>query len=134
MRHGLPRKKGAAQRRQPLDCNAQKRTQKASLVYQIRPKLSRARRTGGKRMAESIIKVKRREGFTVLPNSTLRDNRLSLKTRAILAIMISVPEDWDFTVSGLAVICGTGRDAVRSSLRELEACGYLELIHKLEKL
>lgn len=76
-------------------------------------------------MTESIIKVKRREGFTILPNSTLRDKRLSLKTRAILAIMISVPDDWDFTVSGLASICGAGRDAVRSALRELEESGYL---------
>lgn len=44
--------------------------------------------------------------------------------------MISVPEDWDFTVSGLTVICGTGRDAVRSSLRELEACGYLTRVQR----
>lgn len=76
-------------------------------------------------MAESIITVKRRTGFTVLPNSTLRDKRLSLKTRAILAIMVSMPEDWDYTVSGLASVCGAGKDAVRSALRELEAGGYL---------
>ena len=76
-------------------------------------------------MAETIITIKRRKGFTVLPNSTLRDNRLSLKTRAILAIMVSMPDDWDYTVSGLATICGVGKDAVRTSLRELEACGYL---------
>ena len=42
---------------------------------------------------------------------------------AILAIMVSVPDDWDFTVSGLASICGAGRDAVRSALRELEKNG-----------
>lgn len=77
-------------------------------------------------MAESIITVKRRQGFTVLPNSTLRDNRLSLKTRAILAIMVSMPEDWDYTVSGLAVVCGAGKDTVRSALRELETHGYLK--------
>ena len=76
-------------------------------------------------MAESIITVKRRTGFTVLPNSTLRDKRLSLKTRAILAIMVSMPEDWDYTISGLAAVCGAGRDAVRSALRELEDSGYL---------
>lgn len=81
-------------------------------------------------MAESIITVKRRSGFTVLPNSTLRDNRLSLKTRAILAIMVSMPEDWDYTVSGLAVICGTGKDAIRSALREMEAAGYLTRVQR----
>ena len=76
-------------------------------------------------MAESIITVKRRTGFTVLPNSTLRDKRLSLKTRAILAIMVSMPEGWDYTVSGLASVCGAGKDAIRSALRELEDNGYL---------
>lgn len=76
-------------------------------------------------MAESIIRVQRRTGYTVLPNATLRDHRLSLKTRAILAIMISVPDDWDFTVAGLAAICGCGRDSVRGSLVELERAGYL---------
>lgn len=76
-------------------------------------------------MAGAIITVKTRESFTVLPNRTLRDNRLSLKTRAILAIMISLPEDWDYTVSGLAAICDVGKDAVRTSLLELENCGYL---------
>lgn len=76
-------------------------------------------------MAGAIITVRTREGFTVLPTRTLRDNRLSLKTRAILAIMVSLPDDWDYTVSGLAAICGVGKDAVRTSLFELESCGYL---------
>ena len=76
-------------------------------------------------MAGAIITVKAQKGFTLLPNSTLRDNRLSLKTRALLAIMVSLPEDWDYTVSGLASICDVGKDAVRTSLQELENCGYL---------
>ena len=81
-------------------------------------------------MAETIITVRRRTGFTVLPNSTLRDSRLTLKTRAVLAIMVSMPDDWDYTVSGLAVICGVGKDAVRTSLRELEANGYLTRVQR----
>jgi hypothetical protein len=79
---------------------------------------------------ETIITIKPRNGFTVLPNRTLRDNRLSLKTRAILAIMFSLPEDWDYTVAGLSTICGAGRDAVRSALRELETYGYLTRVQQ----
>lgn len=79
---------------------------------------------------ETIITVKPRTGFTVLPNCTLRDNRLSLKTRAILAIMFSLPEDWDYTAAGLSAICGAGRDAVRSALRELEEYGYLTRVQR----
>lgn len=66
----------------------------------------------------------------MLPNCTLRDNRLSLKTRAILAIMFSLPEDWDYTAAGLSAICGAGRDAVRSALRELEKFGYLTRVQQ----
>lgn len=66
----------------------------------------------------------------MLPNCTLRDNRLSLKTRAILAIMFSLPEDWDYTAAGLSTICGAGRDAVRSALRELEKFGYLTRVQR----
>ena len=79
---------------------------------------------------EAKITVKVQKGFTVLPNDTLRDNRLSLKTRAILAIMFSLPNDWDYTVTGLASVCGTGKDAVRSSIRELESCGYLTRVQR----
>ena len=79
---------------------------------------------------ETIITVRPRTGFTVLPNRTLRDNRLSLKTRAILAIMFSLPEDWDYTAAGLSAICGAGRDAVRSALRELEEYGYLTRVQR----
>lgn len=79
---------------------------------------------------ETIITVRPRTGFTVLPNRTLRDNRLSLKTRAILAIMFSLPEDWDYTAAGLSAICGAGRDAVRSALRELEKFGYLTRVQR----
>lgn len=79
---------------------------------------------------ETIITVKPRSGFTVLPNRTLRDSRLSLKTRAILAIMFSLPEDWDYTAAGLSAVCGAGRDAVRSALRELEKFGYLTRVQQ----
>ena len=76
-------------------------------------------------MGEAIIQVRRRTGFTVLPNRTLRDNRMSLKTRAILAIMVSMPEDWDYTLAGLAKINAEGRDAIRAAVQELERAGYI---------
>ena len=56
-------------------------------------------------MADTVIRIKREEGFTVLPNALLRDQRLSLKTKGLFCM---------------------GRDAIRSALRELEAAGYLE--------
>jgi hypothetical protein len=75
-------------------------------------------------MAESIIRGKK-QGFTVLYNSVLMDNRLDLKTKGLFAIVQSFPEDWEYSVSGLAARVGIGRDGIRGCLRQLEEAGYL---------
>ncbi|WP_195278932.1 helix-turn-helix domain-containing protein [Clostridium sp. J1101437_171009_A5] len=71
------------------------------------------------------FRFERKGGFTVLTNGVLRDPRLSLKTKGLFAVISSLPEDWRYSVSGLASYCGVGRDAIRSALKELEAAGYL---------
>ena len=76
-------------------------------------------------MAETTIRLQRKGGYTVLQNTMLRDKRLSLKTKGLFAVLLSLPGDWQYSVSGLASYCGVGRDAVRGSLRELEGAGYL---------
>ena len=75
-------------------------------------------------MAETTIRVERQGGYTVLQNHILRSS-LSLKAKGLLCVILSLPEDWDYSVGGLATICGTGRDAIRSGLQELEQAGYL---------
>lgn len=75
-------------------------------------------------MAESIIKGKRK-GFTMIYNSVLKDTRLDLKTKGFFAVMMSFPEEWEYTVKGLMQIMGIGKDAVHSCLRQLESAGYL---------
>ena len=75
-------------------------------------------------MAESIIRGKR-QGFTVIYNSVLMDNRINLDTKGLFAIVQSFPEDWEYSVSGLAARVGVGRDKIRGCLRQLEAAGYL---------
>lgn len=67
----------------------------------------------------------KRQGFTVLYNSVLRDSRLSLKTKGLFAIMQSFPDSWEYNVKGLASRVGIGRDGIRRCLRELEDAGYL---------
>ena len=72
-----------------------------------------------------VIRVQRSSGYTVLPNGILRDAGLSLKTKGLFAIILSLPEDWDYSVAGLAKVAGCGRDAIRSALGEMEQSGYL---------
>ena len=76
-------------------------------------------------MADGVIRVQRSGGYTVLPNGILRDTGLSLKTKGMFAIILSLPEDWDYSVAGLATVAGCGRDAIRSALGEMEQAGYL---------
>lgn len=76
-------------------------------------------------MAENMVRLKRSAGFTVLQNSALRDTRLSLKTKGLFAVLWSLPQDWEYSISGLASYIGVGKDTIRTSLKELEQAGYL---------
>ena len=64
-------------------------------------------------------------GYTVLPNQILRTREMSYKARYLLTQMLSMSEAWQYTVAGMAKVCGMGRDAVRTAMVELETLGYL---------
>jgi len=70
------------------------------------------------------INVKRKN-FTICSNTFLQDNKLSLRARGLMSYMVSLPEDWDFSVKGLSSLVPEGRDAVRNALKELEDNDYL---------
>ena len=72
-----------------------------------------------------LVKSGRKESFTVLYNSMITDKRLSLKAKGLFAVMMSRPEGWEFSVSGLAAFAGVGKDSIRTTLAELEEVGYL---------
>ena len=61
-----------------------------------------------------------------MSNYHLRDKRLSLKAKGLLSQMLSLPEDWDYTLTGLSTINRESKDAIRSAIQELEKCGYIE--------
>lgn len=73
-----------------------------------------------------MIRVVRRRRTTTVPNELVTDWRLSLKSKGLMLVLLSRPSNWKFKVSGLAAFCHCGRDAIRTSLLEMEAAGYLE--------
>ena len=81
-----------------------------------------------------VIRIEKNKNFTVMSNYHLRDKTLSLRARGLLSTMLSLPEEWDYSVNGLAAICLEGVKAVRSGLMELEEKRYLkrERIHTAE--
>ncbi|EDM98353.1 hypothetical protein BACCAP_03788 [Pseudoflavonifractor capillosus ATCC 29799] len=73
----------------------------------------------------AVFRIERTRDYTVMSNHHLRNEKLSLKAKGLLSMMLSLPEDWNYTTRGLAKICKEGVDAIGGALRELEAAGYI---------
>lgn len=73
-----------------------------------------------------VFHVKKTTDYTVMSNHHLRDKSLSLKAKGLLSQILSLPEDWDYTLSGLCYINRERKDAIRSAVNELERAGYIE--------
>lgn len=74
----------------------------------------------------AVFRIDKKKNYTVMSNHHLRNKELSLKARGLFSIILSLPDDWDYTVKGLAYICKEGADSIRSALKELEQQGYIE--------
>ena len=73
----------------------------------------------------AVFRVERNKGYTVMSNHHLRNKELSLKAKGLLSQMLSLPEDWDYTLKGLSLINREKIDAIREAIRELERAGYI---------
>lgn len=73
----------------------------------------------------AVFRVERTGDYTVMSNFHLKDKRLSLKAKGLLSQMLSLPDDWDYTLSGLSYINRESKDAIRSAVNELETAGYI---------
>ena len=74
----------------------------------------------------SVFRVEKTKGYTVMSNHHLRNHTLSLKAKGRLSQMLSLPDDWDYTLQGLAQINKESIDAIREAVRELERAGYIK--------
>ena len=72
-----------------------------------------------------VFRVEKSKGYTVMSNHHLRNKDLTLKAKGLLSQMLSLPEDWDYTLKGLAFINREKIDAIRQAIRELEQAGYI---------
>ena len=71
----------------------------------------------------AVFRIERTRDYTVMSNHHLRNRALSLKAKGLLSMMLSLPDDWNYTTRGLAKICKEGVDAIGGALRELEGAG-----------
>lgn len=74
----------------------------------------------------SVIRVHKTANFTVMSNYHFKEKKMSLKAKGLLSLMLSLPDDWDYSVAGLATLSKDGKDSIMSALGELEKFRYLE--------
>ena len=73
----------------------------------------------------AVFRVQKTQNYTIMSNYHLNDKELSLKAKGLLSLMLSLPDNWDYTTRGLAAICKEGVDGIRATVRELEDAGYI---------
>ena len=75
----------------------------------------------------AVFRINKTRDYTVMSNHHLKDRGLSLKSKGLLSIMLSLPDDWDYSISGLCTICVENESAIKSALNELKKRGYLRV-------
>ena len=73
----------------------------------------------------AVFRVEKTRDYTVMANHHLRNTALSLKAKGLLSLMLSLPDDWDYTLKGLARICRDGVNSIAAAVKELEDAGYV---------
>lgn len=73
----------------------------------------------------SVVRVHKSANFTVMSNYHFKEKKMSLKAKGLLSLMLSLPDDWNYSISGLVSLSKDGKDSVMSALAELEEFGYL---------
>lgn len=81
----------------------------------------------------SIFRVHKSNNFTVMSNTHFKEKKMSLKAKGLLSLMLSLPDDWNYSVSGLVTLSKDGKDSVMSALGELETFGYLERVRTINE-
>ena len=75
----------------------------------------------------AIFRINKTSDYTIMSNAHFKDRGLSLKAKGLLSLMLSLPDDWDYSISGLCAICIESESAIKSALNELKKRGYLKV-------
>lgn len=79
----------------------------------------------------AVIRVNKTSDYTVMSNYHLKDRRLSLKAKGLLSLMLSLSDEWNYSIAGLVAISVENETAIKSTLGELKKCGYLVVLKKM---
>lgn len=74
----------------------------------------------------AVFRIEKTKDYTVISNYHFKDKSISLKAKGLLSMMLSLPDEWNYTTRGLAAICKEGVDSIGTALKELERAGYIQ--------
>ena len=74
----------------------------------------------------SVVRINKTQNYTVMSNYHFKEINMSLKAKGLLSLMLSLPDDWDYSIAGIVAICKESKTSIQSTLKELEEFGYLE--------
>ena len=77
-----------------------------------------------------VIRIIKNENYSVISNIHLREKEMSLKAKGLLSVVLSLPQNWKYSIEGLVSICAEGESAITATLKELKKFGYFEMIKK----
>lgn len=75
----------------------------------------------------SVIRVEKTKNYTVMSNYHFKEKTMSLKAKGLLSLMLSLPDNWNYSISGLVAICKENETAIKSTLKELQEFGYVSI-------
>lgn len=81
-----------------------------------------------------IVRVNKTTNYTVIGNNIFKDKNLSLKARGLLTTILSLPDNWKYSIEGLASLCADGRASVTSAINELIEAGYIIRTQKFDDM
>lgn len=82
----------------------------------------------------SVIRTRKTKNYTVVDNRYLKNTTLSLRSKGLFTQILSLPDDWEYSISGLACINRDGEDSIRAGIKELEQAGYIIRLPKRDSL
>lgn len=78
-----------------------------------------------------VFRVRKTRNYTVMSNYHLKEKNMSLKAKGLLTVLLSLPDEWDYSIDGLVAICKENETAIKSALAELKEYGYLVIEKKM---
>ena len=75
----------------------------------------------------AVIRIEKTKDYTVMSNYHLKEKGMSLKAKGLLSLMLSLPDEWDYSIAGLVSICKENETAIKSTLKELQEFGYVRI-------